>query len=120
MKRICAKNILDLRKSNLNRQVPGIVVVITRPCFKYNAADWPVDFLPSKVKRSVKVNLHRLDNPKPSRADRERLLWSQNGQMSVDIRFLAPAFTVGETEGAMDSASVLFFTSSFAYNFARK
>ena len=34
--------------------------------------------------------------------------------------FLAPAVTVGETEGAMDSASVLFFTSSFAYNFARK
>ena len=33
---------------------------------------------------------------------------------------LAPAVTVGETEGAMDSASVLFFTSSFAYNFARK
>ena len=34
--------------------------------------------------------------------------------------FLAPAVTVGETEGAMDSTSVLFFTSSFAYNFARK
>ena len=34
--------------------------------------------------------------------------------------FLAPAVTVGEAEGAMDSASVLFFTSSFAYNFARK
>ena len=34
--------------------------------------------------------------------------------------FLAPAVTVGETEGAMDSASVLFFTSSFAYNFVRK
>ena len=33
---------------------------------------------------------------------------------------LAPAVTVGEMEGAMDSASVLFFTSSFAYNFARK
>ena len=33
--------------------------------------------------------------------------------------FLAPAVTVGETEGAMDSASV-FFTSSFAYNFVRK
>ena len=32
---------------------------------------------------------------------------------------LAPAVTVGETEGAMDSASV-FFTCSFAYNFARK
>ena len=29
--------------------------------------------------------------------------------------FLAPAVTV-ETEGAMDSASVLVFTSSFAYN----
>ena len=34
--------------------------------------------------------------------------------------FLAPAVTVGKTEGAMDSAAVLFFTSSFAYNFARK
>ena len=34
-------------------------------------------------------------------------------------KFLAPAVTVGETEGAMDSASVLF-TSFFAYNFARK
>ena len=33
---------------------------------------------------------------------------------------LAHAVTVGKTEGAMDSASVLFFTSSFAYNFARK
>ena len=29
--------------------------------------------------------------------------------------FSAPAVTVGETEGAMDSASVLFFTSSFPY-----
>ena len=33
--------------------------------------------------------------------------------------FLAPAVPVGETEGAMDSASV-FFASSFAYNFVRK
>ena len=33
---------------------------------------------------------------------------------------LAPAVTVGETERAMDSASVLVFTSSFAYNFVRK
>ena len=33
--------------------------------------------------------------------------------------FLAPAVTVGETEGAMDSASV-FFSSFFAYNFMRK
>ena len=32
----------------------------------------------------------------------------------------APAITVGETEGAMDSASVLVFTYSFAYNFVRK
>ena len=31
--------------------------------------------------------------------------------------FLAPAITVGETEGAMDSASVPVFTFSFAYNF---
>ena len=35
------------------------------------------------------------------------------------IIFLAPAVTVGETEGAMDSASV-FFTFSFGYNFVRK
>ena len=34
--------------------------------------------------------------------------------------FLAPTFTVGETKGAMDSASVLVFTSFFAYNFVRK
>ena len=34
--------------------------------------------------------------------------------------FLAPAVTVGETEGAMDSTSVFFFASSFAYNFVRK
>ena len=34
-------------------------------------------------------------------------------------QFLAPAVTVGETEGAMDSASV-FFAFSFAYNFVRK
>ena len=33
--------------------------------------------------------------------------------------FLAPAVTLGETEGAMDSTSV-FFSSSFAYNFVRK
>ena len=33
---------------------------------------------------------------------------------------LAPAVTVGETEEAMDSASVPVFTSSFAYNFVRK
>ena len=39
---------------------------------------------------------------------------------ALSIHFLAPAVTVGETDGAMDSASVLFFTSSFAYNFARK
>ena len=30
---------------------------------------------------------------------------------------LAPAVTVGETEGAMDSTSVFFLASSFAYNF---
>ena len=35
------------------------------PCFKYNAADWPVDFSPAKVKRSVKVDLDRLDKPEP-------------------------------------------------------
>ena len=34
--------------------------------------------------------------------------------------FLSPAVTVGESEGAMDSTSVLFSTSSFAYNFAGK
>ena len=39
--------------------------------------------------------------------------------MLMFMVFLAPALTVGETEGAMDSASV-FFTSSFAYNFVRK
>ena len=38
---------------------------------------------------------------------------------SKDHKFLAPAVTVGETEGAMDSTSV-FFASSFAYNFVRK
>ena len=32
---------------------------------------------------------------------------------------LAPAVTVGKTEGAMDSTSV-FLASSFAYNFVRK
>ena len=37
----------------------------------------------------------------------------------VPISFLAPAVTVGETEGAMDSTSG-FFASSFAYNFVRK
>ena len=34
--------------------------------------------------------------------------------------FLAPAVTVGVTEGAMDSTSVFFLASSFAYNFVRK
>ena len=33
---------------------------------------------------------------------------------------LAPAVTVGETEGAMDSTSRFFLASSFAYNFVRK
>ena len=33
---------------------------------------------------------------------------------------LAPAVTVGETKGAMDSTSVFFLASSFAYNFVRK
>ena len=34
--------------------------------------------------------------------------------------FLAPAVTVGETEGAMDSSSVRVFISFFAYYFVRK
>ena len=33
---------------------------------------------------------------------------------------VAPAVTVGETEGAIDSASVPIFTSSFAYNLCKK
>ena len=37
--------------------------------------------------------------------------WLSDGQP-----ILAPAVTVGETEGAMDPASVFFFTSSFASN----
>ena len=32
---------------------------------------------------------------------------------------LAPAVTEGATEGAMESASVWYFTSSFAYNFKK-
>ena len=48
-------------------------------------------------------------------------LLKKAGGASNKIRhLLAPAVTVGETEGAMDSTSVLFFISSFAYNFARK
>ena len=39
---------------------------------------------------------------------------------NMDYKLLAPAVTVGETEGAMDSISVFFFASSFAYNFVRK
>ena len=34
--------------------------------------------------------------------------------------FLAPTVTVAETKGAMDSAFVGVFTSSFTYNFVRK
>ena len=42
-------------------------------------------------------------------------------QLCLSARqFLAPAVTVGETKGAINSASVLVFTSSFAYNFVRK
>ena len=41
-------------------------------------------------------------------------------KLTDEFCLLAPTVTVGETEGAMDSASILFFTSSFAYNFARK
>ena len=40
-------------------------------------------------------------------------------KMAAFRPLLAPAVTVGDTEGAMDSASVLVFTSSFAYNFVR-
>ena len=39
---------------------------------------------------------------------------------SLRALLLAPAVTVGETEGAMDSTSVFFLASSFAYNFVRK
>ena len=39
---------------------------------------------------------------------------------SLIIMFLAPAVTVVETEGAMDSTSVFFFASFFAYNMVRK
>ena len=46
--------------------------------------------------------------------------FNNGGGLLSSVLLLAPAVTVGETEGAMDSASVLFFTSSFAYNFARK
>ena len=46
--------------------------------------------------------------------------FNNGGGLLSNVLLLAPAVTVGETEGAMDSASVLFFTSSFAYNFARK
>ena len=42
-------------------------------------------------------------------------------QMSIPAALLTLAVAVGETEGAMYSASfVLVFTSSFAYNFVRK
>ena len=41
-------------------------------------------------------------------------------QMSIPAALLAPAVTVSETEGAMASASILVFTSSFAYTFVRK
>ena len=37
----------------------------------------------------------------------------------TSVVLLALAVTVGETEGAMDSASVQVFTSSFAYNFVK-
>ena len=40
------------------------------------------------------------------------------GGVLSSVLLLAPA--VGETEGAMDSASIRLFTSSFAYNFVRK
>ena len=46
-------------------------------------------------------------------------LKSVNDDHNTSRLFLAPVVTVGETEGAMDSASV-FFASSFAYNFVRK
>ena len=39
---------------------------------------------------------------------------------SASVLFLAPAVTVGETEGAMDSTSVFLLASFFAYNFVRK
>ena len=51
-------------------------------------------------------------------------IWIDNNHVIIFAKqawgpFLAPAVTVGETEGAMDPASV-FFASSFAYNFVRK
>ena len=39
---------------------------------------------------------------------------------SFHFYLIAPAVTVGETEGAMDSASIPVFIFSFAYNFVRK
>ena len=48
-----------------------------------------------------------------------KTLDSQGNVSSQGKLLLAPAVTVGETEGAMDSTSV-FFASSFAYNFVRK
>ena len=44
----------------------------------------------------------------------------KTGHDSIQMLFLAPAVTVGETEGAMDSTSVFFLASSFAYNFVSK
>ena len=40
--------------------------------------------------------------------------------ISIYFQFLAPAVTVVETEGAMDSVFDRVFTSSFAYNFVRR
>ena len=52
---------------------------------------------------------------------REALACKTDNYIEKTVRILlAPAVTVGETEGAMDSASVCFFASSFAYNFVRK
>ena len=54
----------------------------------------------------------------PRRTNKQCL--SEPVLLQLPCAFLAPAVTVGETEGAVDSASVQVFTSSFAYNFVRK
>ena len=51
--------------------------------------------------------------------DHKSIYMTSHTKKQLHAAFLAPAVTVGETEGAMDSASV-FFASSFAYNFVKK
>ena len=76
------------------------------------------------LKNSPGFLLKKLESPEilngEKRDSKNVICYLESNNQVTLFRTFKSAVTVGETEGAMDSASVLFFTSSFAYNFARE